>query len=141
MDNIHNDELSGGSKKGYIDDRMGANKNKGIQNKKAKYNQKNNNSSLSTNICGKSEKNAQKSHEKDRQQCNICRKDIDGSFVCLNLHRIKKKELICDHKFHKNSITNYMRNKADSPDFFQCPNCRQLFQSYKLVVSKSELDK
>ena len=56
MDNIHNDELSGGSNKVYIDDRMGGNKNKGIQNKKAKYNQKNDNSSLSTNICGKSEK-------------------------------------------------------------------------------------
>ena len=40
MDNIHNDELSGGSNKGNIDDRMGGNKNKGIQNKKAKYNKK-----------------------------------------------------------------------------------------------------
>ena len=54
MDNIHNDELSSGSNKGYIDNRMGGNKNKGIQNKKAKYNKKNDNSSLSTNICGKS---------------------------------------------------------------------------------------
>ena len=117
MDNIHNDELSGGSNKGYIDGRMGGNMNKGIQNKKAKYNKNNDNSSLSTKVCAKSEENTQKSHEKDRQQCSICCKDIDGSFVCLNRHRITKKELICDPKFHKNCIINYMRNKADSPEF------------------------
>ena len=67
MDNIHNDELSGGSNKGNIDDRMGGNKNVGVQNKKAKYNKNNDNSSLSTNVCGKIEENAQKSHKKDRQ--------------------------------------------------------------------------
>ena len=60
MDNIHNDELSGGSNKVYIDDRMGGNKNKGIQNKKAKYNHKNGNSSLGTNVFSKSEKHVSK---------------------------------------------------------------------------------
>ena len=64
MDNIHNDELSGSSNKGNIDDRMGGNMNEGIQNKKVKYNKNNDNISLSTNIFGKSEENSQKSHEK-----------------------------------------------------------------------------
>ena len=64
MDNIHNDELSGSSNKGNIDDRMGGNMNEGIQNKKVKYNQNNDNSSLSTNICDRSEENSQKSNEK-----------------------------------------------------------------------------
>ena len=71
MDNIHNDELSGGSHKGNIDDRMGGNKNESIQNKRAKYNKKNDNSSLGANICGKCDENSKKSHEQDRQQCSI----------------------------------------------------------------------
>ena len=33
-----------------------------------------------------------------------------------------------------------MKNKADSLEFLQCPNCREVFQSYKLIVSKSWLD-
>ena len=79
---------------------------------------KNDNSSLSTNVCSKSEENAQKSHEKDRQQCSICREDIDGSFVFLNRHKITKKDLIYDYKFHNSCIINYMKNKADFLGFF-----------------------
>ena len=111
MDNIHNDELSGGGNKGNIDDRMGDNKSEGMKNKKTKYNQNNDNSSLSTNICAKSEENTQKSHKKDRQQCSICLNNIDGSYVCLNLHRITKKKLSCDHKFHERCIVDYMKKR------------------------------
>ena len=64
MDNIHNDELSGGGNKGNIDDRMGDNKSEGMKNKKTKYNQNNDNTSLSTNICAKIEENTQKSRKK-----------------------------------------------------------------------------
>ena len=57
MDNIDNDELSGGSNKGNIDGRMGGNKNEGIQNNDTNYNHKNDNSSLSEIICSECKKN------------------------------------------------------------------------------------
>ena len=79
MDNIHTDEHRRASNKGNIDDRMGGNMNEGIQNKKVKYNQNNDNSSLSTNICGKSEENSQKSHEKINNLCSKYTAIIDTS--------------------------------------------------------------
>ena len=66
--------------------------------------------------------------------CSICQNTVDEDIVC--------ELFICKHKFHVECWRNYLKSKTTNrttinfalPDLVPCPNCRQKYQQWRVLI-------